>query len=62
MNVAVILAGGVGNRVGAGIPKQFVEVLGKPVLAYTVEKFQEHPQIDAVRSSVSIPISPIWRR
>ena len=48
MNVAVILAGGVGNRVGAGIPKQFVEVLGKPVLAYTVEKFQEHPQIDAV--------------
>ena len=48
MNVAVILAGGVGNRVGAGIPKQFVEVLGKPVLAYTVEKFQNHPMIDAV--------------
>ena len=40
MNIAVILAGGVGNRVGASIPKQFIEVLGKPVLAYTVEAFQ----------------------
>ena len=48
MNVAVILAGGVGNRLGADRPKQFVEVLGKPVLAYTVEKIQEHPDIDAV--------------
>lgn len=48
MNIAIILAGGVGNRVGAGIPKQFIEVLGKPVLVYTVEKFQNHPEIDAI--------------
>lgn len=48
MNVAVILAGGVGNRVGANIPKQFIEVLGKPVLAYTVEAFQKCPEIDAI--------------
>lgn len=48
MNVAVILAGGVGNRVGAGIPKQFIEVLGKPVLAYTLEQFEAHPDIDAI--------------
>ena len=48
MNVAVILAGGVGNRVGAPIPKQFIEVLGKPVLAYTVDVFQQHPLIDAI--------------
>lgn len=48
MNVAVILAGGVGNRVGAGMPKQFIEVLGKPVLAYTIEAFQKHPEIDAI--------------
>ncbi|WP_242840110.1 DJ-1 family glyoxalase III [Oribacterium sp. FC2011] len=47
MNIAVILAGGVGNRVGAGIPKQFIEVLGKPVLAYTIEAFENHPEIDA---------------
>lgn len=48
MNIAVILAGGVGSRVGADRPKQFVEVLGKPVLAYTIEVFQKHPEIDAI--------------
>ena len=48
MNIAVILAGGVGNRVGAGIPKQFIEVLGRPVLAYTIEIFQKHKEIDAI--------------
>lgn len=36
MNYAIILAGGVGSRVGAGIPKRFVEIQGKPVLVYTV--------------------------
>lgn len=48
MNVAVILAGGVGNRLGAGIPKQFVEILGKPILAYTIEPFEKHPDVDAI--------------
>ena len=48
MNVALILAGGVGNRLGAKIPKQFIEVLGKPILAYTIEAFEKHPEIDAV--------------
>lgn len=48
MIVALILAGGVGSRVGAGCPKQFVEVLEKPVLAYTTEIFQNNPQIDAI--------------
>lgn len=48
MNVAVILAGGVGARVGADRPKQFIDVLGKPVLAYTIECFQNHPEIDAI--------------
>lgn len=33
---------------GLGRPKQFVEVLGKPVLVYTIEKFQNHPEIDAI--------------
>ena len=40
MITAIVLAGGVGSRVGAGRPKQFVEVLDKPVLAYTIEIFQ----------------------
>lgn len=48
MNIAVILAGGVGSRVGADRPKQFVEVLGKPVLAYTIEAFEQHPEIDKI--------------
>lgn len=48
MNVAVILAGGVGNRLGAGIPKQFVEILGKPILAYTIEPFDKHPDVDVI--------------
>lgn len=42
------MAGGVGNRVGAGVPKQFVSVLGKPVIAYTMQKLQQCSDIDAI--------------
>lgn len=48
MNIAIIIAGGVGNRMGLNIPKQFVEVKGKPVLAYTLQSFQSHLSIDAI--------------
>lgn len=48
MNIPIILAGGVGSRLGADKPKQFIEVLGKPVLVYTIEAFQNHPEIDAI--------------
>ena len=48
MNYVIIIAGGVGSRLGAPVPKQFVEVLGKPVIAYTMEHFQNHPDIDAI--------------
>lgn len=48
MIVAVILAGGVGSRVGADCPKQFVKILDKPVLAYTIEIFQQHSEVDAI--------------
>ncbi|MBR3538352.1 MAG: 2-C-methyl-D-erythritol 4-phosphate cytidylyltransferase [Eubacterium sp.] len=48
MNVAVIIAGGVGSRMGQDIPKQFINVNDKPVLIYTLEGFQKHPQIDAI--------------
>lgn len=48
MNAAMILAGGVGSRIGADVPKQFIPVLGKPVLAYTLEIFQNNPNIDAI--------------
>lgn len=48
MTIAVIIAGGVGSRMGADIPKQFVQVNGKPILFYTLEAFQEHPMVDAI--------------
>lgn len=48
MNIAIVLAGGTGNRVGAGIPKQFIQVRGKPILAYTLDVFQQNENIDAI--------------
>ena len=48
MNIAVVLAGGTGTRVGANIPKQFIEVQGKPILAYTLDNFQNNSEIDAI--------------
>ncbi len=48
MIVGMILAGGTGSRAGAGRPKQFVEIMGKPVVAYTIEIYQRHPEADAV--------------
>lgn len=47
-NIAIIIAGGVGSRMGHDIPKQFIEVEGKPVLMYTLEGFQKHPMVDAI--------------
>ena len=48
MTYVILIAGGVGSRLGAGIPKQFVEVLGKPIIAYTLEVFQNHSGIDGI--------------
>lgn len=47
-NIAVIIAGGSGSRMGQDIPKQFINIYDKPVLIYTLEGFQKHPQIDAI--------------
>ena len=47
-NVAIIIAGGSGHRMQQDIPKQFINVYDKPVLIYTLEGFQKHPQIDAI--------------
>ena len=48
MNVALIIAGGVGSRMGQDIPKQFINIYDKPILIYTLEGFQKHPLIDAI--------------
>lgn len=49
MNIAVIFAGGTGQRMGStGRPKQFLEMHGKPIIIYTLEIFEKHPDIDAI--------------
>ncbi len=48
MNIALIIAGGSGNRMHQDIPKQFLTVNEKPVIVYTLEAFQNHPEIDAI--------------
>ena len=48
MNIALIIAGGSGNRMGQDIPKQVINVDDKPVLIYTRESFQKHPLINAI--------------
>lgn len=48
MNIALIIAGGSGQRLGQEIPKQFINVYDKPVVMYTLQSFQDHPQIDAI--------------
>lgn len=48
MNIAIIIAAGKGSRMGQDIPKQFINVFNRPVLMYTIEGFQRHPQIDAI--------------
>lgn len=47
-NVAVILAGGVGTRMGGTMPKQFFKVSGKTVLEHTISVFDNHPLIDEI--------------
>lgn len=48
MNIALIIAGGSGNRMGQDIPKQFMHVDGAPIIIYTMRCFQAHPDIDAI--------------
>lgn len=48
MNVAIILAGGAGKRMQQEIPKQFINIYDKPVIIYTLQAFEKHPEIDAI--------------
>lgn len=47
-NYVILLAGGVGSRMKADMPKQFIEVNGKPIIVYTLEKFQINDQIEKI--------------
>ena len=48
MVTALVLSGGVGVRMGADIPKQYMDVAGRPVILYTLEKLERQEQIDAL--------------
>ncbi len=48
MNMALILAGGSGSRTEQSIPKQFISIYEKPIIIYTLEAFQRHPEVDGI--------------
>ena len=48
MNIALILSGGTGLRVGSSIPKQYIEVGGKPVITYCLKTLHAHEEVDAI--------------
>lgn len=58
MNIGLLLAGGLGLRMGQGteLPKQFFQLADKPVLIHTIERFEAHPDIDAL----CIVYLPTW--
>ena len=47
-NIGLLIAGGAGNRMHQDIPKQFITVNERPVIVYTLEAFEKHPEIDAI--------------
>lgn len=57
MNIAVILSGGIGTRMGSDCPKQYMSVDDRPIISYTMDRFVEHPAIDAF----VIVIAPQWK-
>ncbi len=48
MNIALVTAGGRGKRMKQEVPKQFMPIKNKPLIIYTLEVFQNHPNIDAI--------------
>ena len=49
MNFAIVLAAGVGQRMrNGGLPKQFLKLMGKPIIIYTLEKFEASREIDSI--------------
>lgn len=49
MNIALVLSGGTGSRMGTDIPKQYLEAGGKPVISYCLETLANHEMIDAIQ-------------
>ena len=58
MNVALLLSGGTGTRLGSDIPKQYIEVGGRPIISYGIERLSAHEEIDAIQ----IVAAPLWQK
>ena len=58
MNIALILSGGTGTRMGVDVPKQYMEVAGRPIFTYCVESLLSHDRIDAVQ----VVADPLWQK
>ena len=57
MNIALILSGGTGTRLGADIPKQYIKVGGKMIISYCIDTFERCPMIDCIQ----IVAEPVWQ-
>lgn len=57
MNIGLLLSGGTGTRLGGEIPKQYIEVSGRPVIAWSLERLFRHEGIEAVQ----IVADPMWQ-
>ena len=49
MNIALILSGGTGTRLGSEIPKQYIKVFDRPVISYCIEQLVCHEKIDGIQ-------------
>ncbi len=58
MNIALLLSGGTGTRLGMEIPKQYIEICGKPVISYCIERLSAHDRIDAIQ----IVAETVWQK
>lgn len=58
MNIAIILAGGAGKRMGCDIPKQFLELNGHTVIEYSIDAFEQENNID----EIAVVVHPEWRK
>jgi len=57
MNIAIILAGGIGARIDTNIPKQFIKICGKTIMEHTLDIFEQHPLID----EIAVVVNALYR-
>lgn len=58
MNIALILSGGTGTRLGLDTPKQYIEICGRPIISYCIEALSSHDSIDVLH----IVAGPAWQK